>query len=96
MANLSGRLVVVADGRAVDVEQASGGRFPADPQAIYSRWAEFRAWADQADLSGASAFDPADLGSPAPAPRQLFAIGLGAEAGRLLRGRAEHQRRAER
>ena len=76
IANLSDRLVIVADGRAVDVETASGGRFPADPQAIYSRWAEFRAWADRAGHPGARAFDPADLGSPAPAPRQLFAIGL--------------------
>jgi 2-keto-4-pentenoate hydratase/2-oxohepta-3-ene-1,7-dioic acid hydratase in catechol pathway len=43
-ANLSGRLVIITDRRAVDVEKASGGRFSADPQSIYSRWAEFRTW----------------------------------------------------
>jgi len=76
IANLSGRLVIATDGGAVDVEKTSDGRFPADPQAIYSQWAEFRAWADRAEFTDADGFDPADLGSPAPAPRQLFAIGL--------------------
>ncbi|GJF33927.1 fumarylacetoacetate hydrolase [Kitasatospora sp. NE20-6] len=76
IANLSGRLVLVADGLAVDVERASTGRFSADPQAVYERWDEFRSWAAQADLPTGVAFDPADLGSPAPAPRQLLAIGL--------------------
>jgi len=76
IANLSGRLVIVSDGNAVDVETASGGRFSADPAAIYPRWAEFRGWADQTKLTDAHPFDPADLGAPSPAPRQLFAIGL--------------------
>jgi 2-keto-4-pentenoate hydratase/2-oxohepta-3-ene-1,7-dioic acid hydratase in catechol pathway len=76
IANLAGRLVIVTDRGAVDVEKTSDGRFPADPQAIYSRWAAFRGWADRAEFTDADAFDPADLGSPAPAPRQLFAIGL--------------------
>jgi 2-keto-4-pentenoate hydratase/2-oxohepta-3-ene-1,7-dioic acid hydratase in catechol pathway len=68
-------MVVTAD-RAVDVQKASGDLFSSDPQAVYSRWAEFRAWADQADLGGGVPFDPADLGAPSPAPRQLLAIGL--------------------
>jgi 2-keto-4-pentenoate hydratase/2-oxohepta-3-ene-1,7-dioic acid hydratase in catechol pathway len=76
IANLSGRLVIVTGGGAVDVGIASDGRFSADPQAIYSRWAEFRAWADAVRFSDAHPFDLADLGAPAPAPRQLFAIGL--------------------
>lgn len=86
VANLSDRLVIVSHGRAVDLESASGGRFSADPQAIFSRWAEFRAWADHADLTAAEAFEPADLGSPAPAPRQLFAIGLNYRAHALEAG----------
>jgi len=73
---LSGRLVIVSDGNAVDVETASGGRFSADPAAIYPRWAEFRGWADQTKLTDAHPFDPAHFGAPSPAPRQLFAIGL--------------------
>ncbi|MFE9597933.1 fumarylacetoacetate hydrolase family protein [Streptomyces hokutonensis] len=77
IANLSGRPALVVDGRAIDIEQASDGRFSADPQALYERWEEFRTWAaTAADLPEGVAFDPADLGSPAPAPRQTFAIGL--------------------
>jgi 2-keto-4-pentenoate hydratase/2-oxohepta-3-ene-1,7-dioic acid hydratase in catechol pathway len=86
IANLAGRLIIVTDGGAVDVEKTSDGRFPADPQAIYSRWAEFRAWADRAEFTDADAFDPADLGSPAPTPRQLFAIGLNYRAHALETG----------
>jgi 2-keto-4-pentenoate hydratase/2-oxohepta-3-ene-1,7-dioic acid hydratase in catechol pathway len=86
IANLSGRLVIVTHGGAIDVEKTSDGRFPADPQAIYSQWAEFRAWADRAEFTDADDFDPADLGSPAPAPRQLFAIGLNYRAHALETG----------
>jgi 2,4-didehydro-3-deoxy-L-rhamnonate hydrolase len=77
-ANLAGRLVLVtSDGTAaLDVERASQGRFPADPQAVYDQWQEFAAWAAGADLSAAVPFTPADLGAPAPAPRQVLAIGL--------------------
>jgi 2-keto-4-pentenoate hydratase/2-oxohepta-3-ene-1,7-dioic acid hydratase in catechol pathway len=78
IANLSDRLVLItADGSgAVDVEQASAGRFAADPQAIYDHWADFRTWAATADVSTATPFDLDALGPPAPAPRQLLAIGL--------------------
>ncbi|MFG3101921.1 fumarylacetoacetate hydrolase family protein [Streptomyces sp. NPDC048182] len=76
IANLSGRLALIVDGRAVDVEQASAGRFAAAPQAVYERWEEFRAWAADAELLEGLGFDPAELGSPAPAPRQVLAIGL--------------------
>ncbi|MFJ4438321.1 fumarylacetoacetate hydrolase family protein [Streptomyces sp. NPDC088923] len=76
IANLSGRLSLIVDGTAVDVEQASAGLFPADPQAVYARWAEFRAWAAGAELPAGTAFKDTDLGAPAPAPRQVLAIGL--------------------
>ena len=79
IANLAGRLVLVTpDGSgAVDVERASGGRFGPDPQAVYDRWAEFTAWAAAAaGLASATPFAPTDLGAPAPAPRQVLAIGL--------------------
>jgi 2-keto-4-pentenoate hydratase/2-oxohepta-3-ene-1,7-dioic acid hydratase in catechol pathway len=76
IANLSGRLVLIVDGMAVDVERASAGQFAADPQAVYPRWAEFRAWAEQADLPPGTHFVPEELGAPAPSPGQLFAIGL--------------------
>jgi 2,4-didehydro-3-deoxy-L-rhamnonate hydrolase len=78
IANLAGRLVIVThDGtKALDVEQASQGRFSAGPQAVYDRWEEFTAWAAGADLAAAAPFAAADLGAPAPAPRQVLAIGL--------------------
>ncbi|MFF5147979.1 fumarylacetoacetate hydrolase family protein [Streptomyces sp. NPDC013157] len=76
-ANLSGRLVIIKDDEtAVDVEQASNGLFGPDPQGVYARWADFRAWAAGAYLSGGRPFTAAELGSPAPAPRQLLAVGL--------------------
>src|SRR5579872_6113425 len=77
IANLNGRLVVVtAEGRAADVARASDGRFGPEPQAVYERWAEFRAWAAGAEILDVEPFDPADLGAPAPSPRQLLASGL--------------------
>ncbi len=76
IANLSGRLVLLHEGKAVDVEQASKGAFGSEPQAVYERWEEFTAWAAGADLTGGTAFGPQDLGSPAPAPRQVLAVGL--------------------
>jgi 2,4-didehydro-3-deoxy-L-rhamnonate hydrolase len=78
IANLSGRLVLVTpDGTgALDVERASAGRFSPDVQAVYDRWAEFTGWAAGVDLSAAERFAVEDLGAPAPAPRQVLAIGL--------------------
>ncbi|MFI5860109.1 fumarylacetoacetate hydrolase family protein [Streptomyces sp. NPDC051546] len=89
IANLAGRLALVVDGLAVDVEQASGGLFSADPQAVYERWEDFRRWEAQAELPPGIAFDPAHLHAPAPAPRQIVAAGLNyrdhaAEAGFAL------------
>jgi len=77
IANVSGRLSLLRpDGTAVDVAEASGGRFPSDPQAVYEQWAGFRAWAQAADLPAGTAVKPAELGAPAPAPRQVLGIGL--------------------
>jgi 2-keto-4-pentenoate hydratase/2-oxohepta-3-ene-1,7-dioic acid hydratase in catechol pathway len=76
IANLDGRLALLTGDRAIDVAKASDGRFDPDPQRVYERWAEFRSWADAAaDLPG-QPFDLAALGSPAPRPAQVFAIGL--------------------
>jgi 2-keto-4-pentenoate hydratase/2-oxohepta-3-ene-1,7-dioic acid hydratase in catechol pathway len=73
-----GRLALVtADGtRAVDVCRASDGHFGPDPQQIYDRWAQFVSWASGFDLSSAIPFSASDLCAPAPAPKQVFAIGL--------------------
>jgi 2-keto-4-pentenoate hydratase/2-oxohepta-3-ene-1,7-dioic acid hydratase in catechol pathway len=81
IANLSGRLVVVTGDPgsevAHDVEENSGGRFGADPQAVYGVWDSFAGWAaDERWSDDAIPVSPGDLGSPAPAPRQVVAIGL--------------------
>jgi 2-keto-4-pentenoate hydratase/2-oxohepta-3-ene-1,7-dioic acid hydratase in catechol pathway len=73
--NLDGRLVILTDAGAIDVERASGGQFGADPQQVYPRWEEFTAWAATGP-GGAEPYDTGRLGAPSPAPRQSFAIGL--------------------
>jgi 2-keto-4-pentenoate hydratase/2-oxohepta-3-ene-1,7-dioic acid hydratase in catechol pathway len=77
-ANLDNRLVLVRDGGAVDVEKASDGVFSSDPQAVFDRWAELRAWARSATARQAERVpvDENRLGAPAPRPRQVFALAL--------------------
>src|SRR5271165_3481306 len=73
---VSGRLCIIADGGAVDVHTASDGRFEPDAAAVYPRWQEFTEWAGTASLPDPVAFTPESLGSPSPAPRQVYGIGL--------------------
>ena len=73
--NLSGRLVLVTDQGAIDVEKSSAGRFGADPQAVYQRWREFRDWGATASTDDAAPFRLDELGPPAPRPAQVFAVG---------------------
>lgn len=75
IANVRGRLCVVTPDGAVDVHDASGGRFPPDPAAAYDRWDELREWAGAGIEGHVVTFGPADLGSPSPRPRQVFGIG---------------------
>jgi 2-keto-4-pentenoate hydratase/2-oxohepta-3-ene-1,7-dioic acid hydratase in catechol pathway len=75
--NLSGRLSLFTGEGAVDVERASSGQFGPDPQAVYARWDEFRAWAQAgAATAEAAPFSFADLGAPVPRPSQVFGIGV--------------------
>jgi len=77
IANVAGRLALGAGDRWIDVANASGGVFSADPMAVYERWDEFRAWAAAIDESTASAHViTGALENPVPSPRQLIAIGL--------------------
>jgi 2-keto-4-pentenoate hydratase/2-oxohepta-3-ene-1,7-dioic acid hydratase in catechol pathway len=76
IATISERLCLIKAGGAVDVHAASSGRFDADPAAVYSRWQEFTDWAGSAALPEPELFAPETLGSPSPAPRQVFGIGL--------------------
>lgn len=79
IANIADRAVLIdAGGRAVDIQSASSGEFGPGLRDLYVHWSEFCDWAATADLAscGATDHDDADLGSPSPEPRQVFAIGL--------------------
>jgi 2-keto-4-pentenoate hydratase/2-oxohepta-3-ene-1,7-dioic acid hydratase in catechol pathway len=76
IANVRGRLTLLESGSAIDVEQASRGRFSADPQAVFADWAAFRAWAPGASGGPVQPIADGDLGPPAPRPTQVFGIGL--------------------
>lgn len=73
---LSGRLVLVREEAALDVSEASSGRFPPDVTRALEHWDRLRAWADHADWTAARPLDEARLGPPVPAPRQVFAVAL--------------------
>ncbi len=75
-ANLDGRLVLVRDDGAVDVERASAGRFPSDPQAAFECWTELASWARDAEEVPRVELDARRLRPPVPRPRQIFAVAL--------------------
>ena len=74
--NNGGRVVLVEGQRALDVESASGGGFGPDPQSVYGRWTEFRAWASERPDGPWAPLEAGRLGPPAPRPRQVFAVAL--------------------
>jgi 2,4-didehydro-3-deoxy-L-rhamnonate hydrolase len=77
IANVAGRAVLVdGSGVGLDIEKASDGRFPANPQALYEQWDALHDWAVRVDGAGEVVVDPGQLGAPTPTPRQVFAIGL--------------------
>jgi len=76
IASLNNRLVLVESGRAVDVATASNGAFTHRIADVYERWDEFRTWAASHVAELGAPIDPALLGSPSPAARQIIAFGL--------------------
>jgi 2-keto-4-pentenoate hydratase/2-oxohepta-3-ene-1,7-dioic acid hydratase in catechol pathway len=76
VARVSGRLSVLVEGGAVDVESASGGRFPADPDDVMPQWDELRDWAAGYGGGEVVPYTPGDLGAPLLRPAQVFGIGL--------------------
>ena len=76
LANVRGRLTLLANGSEIDVEQASRGRFGTDPQAVFAEWAAFRDWAPTVSGSPVVPVGDRDLGPPVPRPAQVFGIGL--------------------
>lgn len=79
LANVGGRLCVqIADHRIVDLESASSGQLSARPRLVYDNWEQVVAFGSSLDSIGdyAQPVAEAAYGNPAPAPRQVFAIGL--------------------
>ena len=82
LANLDNRaaLVIGTEGaeRALDVAEASNGRFGPGLPDLYPDWAGFSEWAAQLDVPSSQLVpvDRSRLGAPSPAPRQVFGIGL--------------------
>ncbi|HEY4409804.1 MAG TPA: fumarylacetoacetate hydrolase family protein [Acidimicrobiia bacterium] len=76
VARVSGRLSVLVAGGAVDVESASGGRFPADPDDVMPRWDELREWAAGHGGGEVVPYGLGDLAAPLVRPAQVFGIGL--------------------
>lgn len=76
VANLAGRATLVVAGGGVDIATATSGLFGPDVQAVYDDWAAFSALVPELDVGAAFSFDETKLGPPAPAPRQVFAVGL--------------------
>ena len=73
IANVSGRAHLVVDGRLVDVEKASGGRLPADVNALVG---QLDSLGDLAVPDDAPAIETTTLGAPIPHPSKIVAVGL--------------------
>lgn len=74
---LNGRAAVLVDNRAVDIAEASGGRFGPASTGLFERWDEFTRWVRGTDLTDQGvAVDLTRMENPVPEPRQIFAIGL--------------------
>jgi len=76
IARLNNRLVLLGDTHALDVHEASGGRFGADPDDVFGVWDELVAWASHQDVSQGVEYSDEQLGAPFVRPPQIFAIGL--------------------
>ncbi|MGX4694899.1 fumarylacetoacetate hydrolase family protein [Streptomyces sp. JNUCC 63] len=77
LASRGGRALVLRDeSTGWDLESASGGRFPADPMAMYARVAEIREWLAACPGTAAETVRPQELDAPVPKPGAIVAIGL--------------------
>nr|CAR47869.1 putative fumarylacetoacetate hydrolase,N-terminal part [Rhodococcus sp. PY11] len=80
IAVIGGRTLLSTRDGWIDVQNASAGRFPADPHGAYDAWSEFRSWTFTmgATESGDTVrpYPSGPVGSPVPRPCQVFAIGL--------------------
>lgn len=79
IANINHRATLTDGDLHLDIHLASEGAFGPDPMDIYSRWADFTAWAStitDREISQGFKVQPVDVLAPVPKPRQVFAIGV--------------------
>ena len=76
IATVHQRASLIVGAGAVDIHEASGGRFGPGAADLYERWAGFADWAAAATLPDPEPYVPDSPGSPSPTPRQVFGIGL--------------------
>lgn len=86
IANINHRLTLLTANGPLDVATASGGEFGSDPQTAYESFDALRHWADTRgepadpddwrNVGSRNGWEPEVLGPIAPAPRQIFAIGM--------------------
>jgi 2-keto-4-pentenoate hydratase/2-oxohepta-3-ene-1,7-dioic acid hydratase in catechol pathway len=80
LANITNRLMLITpDDRVIDVSAATDGTFGPSIQECYERWDELREAASKLESFDGRPLDdfaPEEFSSPAPQPRQVFAIGL--------------------
>ncbi|WP_394768668.1 fumarylacetoacetate hydrolase family protein [Lacisediminihabitans sp.] len=86
IAVIDSRAKIVRGAEALDVAEASRGRFGPDALSLYEQWDAFSSWASSADLGPGVPFDPEACQSPVPAPRQIFGIGLNYRAHQIESG----------
>jgi 2,4-diketo-3-deoxy-L-fuconate hydrolase len=73
---LNNRYHALAADRALDIAEASQGRFAADGFEIFERFDELAGWLATVPDTAYTSFDSGALGPPVSMPRQVFAIGL--------------------
>lgn len=75
LANVLGRATLITEAGAIDIETASEGRFPADPQGLYADWQAFRGFEPRLYHKAPVPLVDATH-APVPRPTQVIAIGL--------------------
>jgi 2,4-didehydro-3-deoxy-L-rhamnonate hydrolase len=77
LVNAAGRAGLCVDGRVVDLERRSGGRFGSDPMAALGGWQDLCEWATGVVAGEQDApLDESRLGPCVPRPSKVFGIGL--------------------
>lgn len=76
LVNNDGRACLEIEGRLVDIERASAGRFASDPMAVLSAWSDVLEWAPSADLDAGRVAEAGALGPVVPRPQKVFGVAL--------------------